>query len=656
MRLLYIGKQNYYKGKGEFIMLNILHISDLHFGFDKDSAQKAQRENFLNGFFDYLKDIAKKTPFNYVFITGDIGYSAKESNYNEAIICIEKLLKCLNLDVGNLYICPGNHDVDREYLNDKEFPQQQLRANELLKVERLQNLKEGFKNYSTFCKKVGLNTYSIENNENYLVGVHKTSDINIICLNTSWLAKSDKVENEMWVGSNFLEVIKSEKKLNPDLMTITIFHHPKDSWNSNEKATYYSTKNTFNLACELSDMILFGHTHELTNKPDNWNDPFICGVGALYDKNVYSYNFKTYEIDVHQKKVVEMNEYRFDSSSWLKPSTLRNNYYNIRIESKMQMKASLQDNNRFISDVKKYSEKIQFNQDIDGDIILYFESKYFNNIDDKDNFFDMLWTNTIERFDGKTGLLLYHILHKFIEMNKEFCIQRFSDDSTIYSKGIQIDSSINDDYSYMSKYNKFSKALCIFFDYPELYNILDDSFKIQFKIKCKENINYFLVAYYCNEGFEAHLKEASDLLKKVSQKDTYKYWHDYTRFDINAFLMLFEKMKINKVNPEIYNAFILNTIIKRSYNYDYSETILNNLIPAVIPNFSDRNVVELLNEFNANSQYRELGGHDNYGKSHNDLWYYLKEYKDIIINKVGRDYILNNAKESSILEKLKNFL
>ncbi|ADL50621.1 metallophosphoesterase family protein [Clostridium cellulovorans] len=637
-------------------MLNLLHISDLHFGFDKDTTQKSLRDNFLNDFFNYLREIANDKPFDYVFITGDIGYSAKESDYDEARIWIKKLLECVNLKVCNLYICPGNHDVDRNYLDDKEFPQEQLRANKLLKVERLQNLKEGFINYSNFCRRLGVETYLIDNNENYLIGVHKTSNLNIIGVNTSWLAKSDEVEDQMWVGANFLQVIKSQNSLNPNLMTITIFHHPKEFWNSNERSTYYDTKNTYDLACKLSDMVLFGHTHELTKKPDRWDTPFICGTGAVYDKNTYSYNFKTYEIDEHQKTVVQVCEHRFDSNSWGKVTTLRNNYYDIEKNSKTQTITFFEDNNDFISDIKKYSKKVEFNKDIDEDIISYFEKRYLNNIRDKSNFFDTLWNNTMKIFDRESGLLLYNVLHKFIALNKEFCIERFSKDSKIYSESIQMNGIINDDFSYTPKYKKFSRALYIFFDYPELYNLLEESFKIEFKIKCKENINYFLLAYYCNEGFEAHLKESRNLLKKVSQKDTYRYWHDYTRFDINTFLMLFEKMKINEVNPEIYNTFMFSTIIKRSYNYDCSETILNNLIPAVIPNFSDKDVVELLNEFNANSQYRELGGYNHYDKSHNDLWYYLKEYKDIIINKVGRDYILDNAKESKIFEKLKNFL
>ncbi|MBU3154631.1 hypothetical protein LL037_16620 [Clostridium estertheticum] len=66
--------------------------------------------------------------------------------------------------------------------------------------------------------------------------------------------------------------------------------------------------------------------------------------------------------------------------------------------------------------------------------------------------------------------------------------------------------------------------------------------------------------------------------------------------------------------------------------------IIKSLIPVVIVTFSNQDVVGLLNEFDVNSQYRDLCG-ENYGKIYNDLWYYLEDYKDIIIDKVGRNYI-----------------
>lgn len=88
-----------------------IHLSDLHFGAGNISHrfdQKAVARSILRD----IETNAPKHP-NYVFITGDIAFSAKPSQYKDAAIWFDELAKTLGIDRERIRLVPGNHDIDR---------------------------------------------------------------------------------------------------------------------------------------------------------------------------------------------------------------------------------------------------------------------------------------------------------------------------------------------------------------------------------------------------------------------------------------------------------------------------------------------------------------------------------------------------------------
>lgn len=89
-----------------------LHLSDLHFrestSWDADIVLR-----------ELLKDIKARVTVddlrpNLIFVTGDIAYSGKKSEYRLAATFFDQLLGVTGLDKKHLFVVPGNHDVDRE--------------------------------------------------------------------------------------------------------------------------------------------------------------------------------------------------------------------------------------------------------------------------------------------------------------------------------------------------------------------------------------------------------------------------------------------------------------------------------------------------------------------------------------------------------------
>jgi predicted MPP superfamily phosphohydrolase len=94
--------------------LTWLHISDIHFGHGPERYRADQRiicTEILRDAENMVKQIGSP---DLLFITGDIAFKAKTDNeYIQASDWIRKLLNTVNATKDQLYMVPGNHDVDR---------------------------------------------------------------------------------------------------------------------------------------------------------------------------------------------------------------------------------------------------------------------------------------------------------------------------------------------------------------------------------------------------------------------------------------------------------------------------------------------------------------------------------------------------------------
>ena len=95
----------------------ILHIGDFHL-----SSPDSNEEFLSNVFFDeYVRSFTNiilgevDTPINFIVCTGDIVDKGSVKNYPHGRRIIEALANDLQLKIpGTVFVCPGNHDVERE--------------------------------------------------------------------------------------------------------------------------------------------------------------------------------------------------------------------------------------------------------------------------------------------------------------------------------------------------------------------------------------------------------------------------------------------------------------------------------------------------------------------------------------------------------------
>ncbi len=91
-----------------------VHLSDIHFSkrsgdhYDLDNELRRELER------DVVEQIrAIERPATGVLVTGDIAYSGNADEYRKAREWLGHLCDLLDIDTANVWLTPGNHDVDR---------------------------------------------------------------------------------------------------------------------------------------------------------------------------------------------------------------------------------------------------------------------------------------------------------------------------------------------------------------------------------------------------------------------------------------------------------------------------------------------------------------------------------------------------------------
>jgi len=282
--------------------INWLHISDLHFGLEKEIGDiKYIRDDLL----DYVKNKFKDDEFDYLFVTGDIFYgknfynneSQKKQSIKEATEFFDKLISHLKItDRKNVFIVPGNHDTNRKN-GDKE--------------KYINEFTKNYKITGTFDEEK-IQTYQTEFNEfcaglkgiNYCEKAHKLislDEVDILMLNTSISSCNSEKNTKLLLGSdsfkNELNNIVEDNWEDESRPLFILAHHSPDYFIDNDREF---------LRRELDDkknsvLYLCGHNHFAhENTIDNIHIIF-CGTNA-------------------KKEKTENNDYKENEVSFLKGS------------------------------------------------------------------------------------------------------------------------------------------------------------------------------------------------------------------------------------------------------------------------------------------------------------------------------------------------
>ncbi|MBC8180289.1 metallophosphoesterase [candidate division KSB1 bacterium] len=301
--------------------LTWLHLSDIHF----HEKSKDELNLVFNRFLYDIENFREEhnlTP-DLIFITGDIAYSGKSSQYSMAQDFLLKLSNAVNLELNRFFLVPGNHDVDRdktsalslsllqEHLlkNGKEQNEELIRCflvEEEHRIDRelLLCKHDGYldfleKNYPHFLP---LNTphYFVEKVE--LTNNNKEKILWIVGLNTAWLGRPEEDRNLLLLGRP--QVLRAfariEEQGDPknDLIVL-LTHHPLKwlaEWDEEFCRQQIETRCDFHLR---------GHLHDSIMNFTGVVGPQRCSeiaAGALYGSEQWYNGYNFVQLDFNSLK------------------------------------------------------------------------------------------------------------------------------------------------------------------------------------------------------------------------------------------------------------------------------------------------------------------------------------------------------------------
>ena len=316
----------------------ILHLSDLHFDGNVGGQSSINRRGVFDALINAIKSLDEEWSPSVVCISGDIAYQNKQSGYDEAIVWLNKLLQELCIEREGIFVCPGNHDVDREKASFLVRPRNAKEADRALRIPIPNHFKSLFAKYEDFCKALKILPYDFNDSQEYFVGSREYKNINFVCNNSCWCSMDNEDENSLWLGHNFIKAINLPPILSLDnQITISLMHHPRDFYHDDEIISRDGRIATLDYLATRSHIILTGHTHGSPREPDILYDNAIVLSGGYYESDRSQNSCSLIRL-WPERPYADIRQYVWDGgkSSWSK--YYEELYYMLRIKEKLARK------------------------------------------------------------------------------------------------------------------------------------------------------------------------------------------------------------------------------------------------------------------------------------------------------------------------------
>lgn len=312
----------------------ILHLSDLHFDGNESCQRSIERRRVFGSLINEIKSLDKAWSPNVICITGDIAYQNKQSGYAEAKNWLNELLQELTIKKEGVFVCPGNHDVDRQKASFLVRPRDADEADRVLSLPIADHYKALFVKYEEFCKTLAMHPYSFNGTQEFIIGSRIYKDTKFICNNSCWCSMDENDKGSLWIGRNLIKSLDLPIITNLEIpITIALWHHPREYYNGSEINRYDNREATIDYLASRCHIILTGHAHGLPRKPDIIHDNAIMFSGGCYESDRYHNSCSIIRLRP-ERLCIDYRQYEWDGgqSRWSKFSEERN--YKLRIKEK----------------------------------------------------------------------------------------------------------------------------------------------------------------------------------------------------------------------------------------------------------------------------------------------------------------------------------
>lgn len=280
--------------------MKVLHISDIHFNYDYFESKVLK-----NKLLQYVDE--NDIRVDAIIITGDCTYKYGQTEESENFIKELRIkTKCKKSDV---FICPGNHDVDRGNSKRNYVIDCVRKEKKHITTEVYRDLvANGYDSFCSFYKKVTGRRYKDFEVFERIIGENK---YRIVSVNTCLLSKDNHDRGQLRVCCNKLESISSEI-YNDEYINILIMHHGIEYFQEKDALRFQHW-----LDDNFIDIVMCGHSYRCSNyvytETQSRIEQFLCGVTMLDDYTIPT--FGVYDFNI-KESCADIKLYTFEYGGW----------------------------------------------------------------------------------------------------------------------------------------------------------------------------------------------------------------------------------------------------------------------------------------------------------------------------------------------------
>jgi predicted MPP superfamily phosphohydrolase len=300
-------------------MQTLLHLTDLHFGYDDKLAARAQRDICLTALLKEIGRLPSDWKPTIICISGDLVWRAASSDYASAKTWLDSLLKQCNLGYDKVIACVGNHEVNRNLAEKNARPATAIDADRVLAPPLAAHYVDVFGTFNQFCASSGIPILQFGSEQSHLVGERMVNGIRFVVLNSAWCSQDNHDKDKLWLGQPHLQILEANGQL-PSLeddddapFSVALMHHPFDWLHPDDHNASQGRANTKDMLAARCRMLLSGHTHGEVRDPDQIAQGALHFTGgAAYAGANYENSFRLIRIEPGQ---LAYRSFEFDPRS-----------------------------------------------------------------------------------------------------------------------------------------------------------------------------------------------------------------------------------------------------------------------------------------------------------------------------------------------------
>ena len=221
------------------VLMNILHLSDLHFGVKEDAHR------WYGQLAEDLKRNLCCEQLDAMIITGDVANTAVLAEYDAARIFIERVCVEFKIPSSSIAIVPGNHDMNRDLSEDAYSPVKRKKLTGKLEegnyIDESDSVIQSrddsvygkrFLPFSDFYHKITGKIYPIAHEQQGIIYHFEELDLLILGLNSAWRV-DHHYRNRAAICPDALSAALDTIRQNPDYDNcpnkFAMWHHPINS-------------------------------------------------------------------------------------------------------------------------------------------------------------------------------------------------------------------------------------------------------------------------------------------------------------------------------------------------------------------------------------------------------------------------------------------